>query len=654
MSVTNYLDYFNKGKRSVLTEAVRLPGTNTGTPKIIQGVEQSQGAIETIERGKLILPIVDIDSLKNTLFEYSGAKGTGLNQTICVLGDPGMGKSAIVLSTAKQICDAFNKKYKEQRTFVEFTSSDTEILKQIFSSPQSYYIFIDVRMTAYEKFDLKGTPFPAAEEELKGTMRSLYDDWMAALFLPNAAGMIFLDEINQADIGTQTALYGLLHKDERTIGGRAISNKNRWSVHCAGNLPDTGKGVTSLLAALQDRVGGTVWLQVTYPKWLEWAKTATTTNETGDIRSTFHPLIMSFLDLNFQNLDEDEFMKLFIKQDPDGGLNSPNPRNFAALSEALYSYDDILTEDITNLVDEIALLSSAYSKLPNNTREKTAAYETIEAKKAQYKKLESSYAKVCGRRAAKKINAVWARRFQHYVAGQNMTIDDIFELENEEAAKESIVKKLTYQQKKGEVVTGSTPQQVTSNMGKLKDTIESIIIQFIDGCGLTEYIKGNAIIPNAFTKPEEYKKFIATLPTQSNKSIKEDFKYVSRIYTIINTLVKNNEKDLAAIVFSYIKDFAYKGTLVFDIFNIAVDRNLTPEQKQQLKDDRGKDIDFGKQAIAKAMATLKLKLKEDIQGLKLKGYTTANYLPSEEEEGKSELEKINDIFDDALDFLQKP
>ena len=653
MSVTNYLDYFNKGKRSVLTEAIRLPGTSTGIPKIIQGVEQSQGAIETMERGKLNLPIVDIDSLKNTLFEYSGARGTGLNQTICVLGDPGMGKSAIVLSTAKQICDAFNKKYKEQRTFVELTSSDTEMLKQIFSSPQSYYIFIDVRMTAYEKYELKGTPFPSPEKELEGTMRSLYDDWMAALFLRNAAGMIFLDEINQADIGTQTALYGLLHKDERTIGGRAISNKNRWSVHCAGNLPETGKGVTSLLAALQDRVGGTVWLQVTYPKWLEWAKTATTTNETGDIKSTFHPLITGFLNQNFDILEEDEFKKLFIQQDAQGKLNSPNPRNFAALSEALYSYDDTLIEDATNLADEIARLSSAYSKLPNNTREKTAAYETIEAKKAQYKKLESSYAEECGRRAARKINDVWARKFQRYVAAQNMTINDIFELEHEETAKESVVKKLTYQQKKGEVVTGSTPQQVTSNMGQLKNTIESIIIQFIEECGLTEYIKGNAKIPNAFTKPEEYKKFIATLPTQSNKSIQEDFKYISRIYTIINTLVKHNEKDLAAIVFSYVKDFIYNGASVFDIFNLAVDRNLTPEQKQQLKDDRGKDIDFGKQAIAKAMATLNAKLKEDIQG-----YTTASYLPSEEEEtgttGEDALENINDIIVDALNLLQKP
>jgi hypothetical protein len=650
MSVTNYLDYFNKGKRSVLTEAINLPSSKTGIPKLIQGVEQKQGSINTMQRGKLDLPIVDIDSLKNTLIEYSGARGTGLNQTICVLGDPGMGKSAIVLDSAKKICDAFNNKYREKRTFVQFTGTDRELLKAIFKNPENYYVFIDVRMTAYEKYELKGTPFPSKEEELEGTMRSAYDDWMATLFLPKAAGMLFLDEINQADIGTQTALYGLLHKDERTIGGRGIANKDRWSVHCAGNLPEDAKGVTSLLAALQDRVGGTVWLEVTYPKWIEWAKTATTTNQSGELKSTFHPLVLGFLSQNYDVLEPDEFKKMFIKQDVQGKLNSPNPRNFVALSEALYSYDDTLIADATAIADEIASMTQAYNKLPKDSYEKTNAYEAIQAKKAQYNDLETSYAEECGRRAARKINHVWARKFQRYVAAQNMTINDIFEQDNEETAKESIVKKLTYQKSEKNVVTGSTPQQVTSNMAQLQNTIETIILQFINNCGLGEYVKGNKRIPNAFAKPEEYKKFIASVAEPKNKSIEEDFKYVSRIYTILNTLIKNNEKDLAAIVFSYIKDFTYNNIPVFDVFNLAVERNCTPEQKQQMKDSRGKDIEFGRAAIANAMAALNDKLKEDIQG-----YTTASSLPSEDEEIEDEtLEDINKIVVDALNFIKKP
>lgn len=656
MSVTNYLDYFNKGKRSVLSEnAIELKSSRTSVPKFIQGVEQAEGSIKTMARGKLNLPIVDIASLKSTLLEYSGARGTGLNQTICVLGDPGMGKSAIVLETAKQICTAFNKMKNEQRKFVAFTTTNKELLKTIFKNPENYYIFIDVRMTAYEKYELKGTPFPSKEKELAETMVALYDDWMATLFLPNAAGMVFLDEINQADIGTQTALYGLLHKDERTIGGRSIANKDSWTVHCAGNLPEGMVGVKSLLAALQDRVGGSVWLEVTYPVWLEWASTATAVKPSGESRPTFHPLILGFLAQNYDVLEPEDFNKVFIQQDVKGGLNAPNPRNFVALSEALYSYDDILIQDAAELVDEIARMSEAYKAIPSGSYKKTNAYEAIEAKKKQYKKLETGYAMECGQRSAIKINHIWARKFQRFVASQNMSINDIFELDNEEKAKEAIVKKLSYSKTEQGVSTGSSPQQVTSNIAQLKDIIQSIMLQFIDNCGLGEYVKGNLMIPvktkiGSSGPSKEYIAFRESLTKLSNKTINEDFKYVARIFTIINTLIKNNERDLAAIVFSYIKDFKYNDTPVYDIFSEAVEACATPEQKKQLKDERGKDIEFGRAAIQQAMEALKDKLKTDIQA-----FSTADSQASEDEEIEDEsLADINKIILDALNFIKKP
>lgn len=647
-----FLDKNNKGKRvTTLNEAIKLPNVSTGIPDVIKGVEQSTATRPTKERKHLGLPIVDIASLKETIFEYSNGYNTNLNQPICVLGDPGMGKSAIILDTAKKVCSSI---YGGKREFVELAKviSDTDKFNEVYNNPSGFYVFMDVRMTAYEKYELKGTPFPSKTQE--GTMESLFETWMAILFLKDAAGMLFLDELNQTSIETQTALYGILHKDERTIGGRAIANKRGWSVHAAGNLPETGSGVQTMLAALQDRMN-TVWLEVNYPTWVGWAETAKSATDQGEERPMFHPLVLGFLGQTHEALDEEQFKNIFIQttDTKKGALNAPNPRNFVALSESLYSLDDVIKMKASKLSEEVAALQDSYTGLKEGTPAKTRAYTEIESKKAQYTHLTQNYASECEQRAKMKINTPWAIKFRRYVAAQNVNINDIFEYEKEEPAKESITKKLTYKQAKGGgVETGSTPQEVTNNMGQLKELIQSLVVQFVKDCGLNDYLEGNKTIPHALaTGKEKYDKFVAGLPTGVNKDIQNDFKYIARIYTIINTQVKEGAKDLAAITWNYLSSLEHNGVPVFPLFQIALDRNCTPEQLSKLKDDRGKDIAFSRAEMAAAMKGLTAKLKEDIQG-----YSTAKAAPEEEEEGATQsasLNTINNLLKKSINFLKK-
>jgi hypothetical protein len=663
MSTDFYLQFLNKnnkGQRVVsLNENITLPAPNTGLPSILNTRRLTSNPNKTITRGNIEVPVLDIDSLKEMLFTYSDGYNTGLNQSVCVLGDPGMGKSAIVLATAKEICKA---KYGGQREFVELSilSSNKEKYNEVYNNPSGYYIFIDVRMTAYEKYELKGTPFPSKKQE--GTMEALFETWMAILFLPDAAGMLFLDEINQSGYETQTALYGLLHKDERTIGGRAIANKAGWSVHGAGNLPEDQRGVESLLAALQERFS-TCWLEVTYESWIKWANTAKKITPDGIELPMLHPLVLGFLAQNHQAMDEDQFKNIFIKQKGTKGggkgLNAPNPRNFVSISEALYTADDVIKMKGEKLINEVKALTESYAKLKDGTPDKARAYQELDRKQKELNSLlDESYLTNCYQIAAAKINDTWARLFKRYVAAQNININDIFEFEGEDESKPTITSKLTYKQDKGAgVETGSSPQQVTNSMGQLKEMIQYIIVQFIKDCGLGDYINGNKIIPHALGDPAAYAEFIKTVPAKVNKDIAQDFKYIARIYTIINTQIREQAKDLAAITWSYIANLTVNRQNVFAVFQLALDRNCTPQQLKQLKDDRGKDIAFNKQEMAAAMASLNAKLKEDIQGYNTSGSTDT----SEDEEGvvldtesSASLEEIDNLLTQSIKYLQKP
>jgi len=656
MSTDYYLRFLeknNKGQRvSLLTEApFDFQDSDEGLlPSSMENRTFKSTVDKTAIRGGMELPVMDIPSLREYLFKNSNGYDDGLNHSICVLGDPGMGKSAIILDTAKNICQT---RYKGTREFIELVKlgSNEDKFTEVYENPDKYYIFIDVRMTAYEKYELKGMPFKS--ETKKDTMDSSFETWMAVLFLPNAAGMLFLDEINQSEAGTQTALYGLLHKDERQISGRAIANKEAWTVHGAGNLPEDGLGVEKMLAALRDRFKS-VWLEIDFKNWKEWADTVKVTNKDGTQHSLIHPLIMGFLKQMKEAQSEEEFKTTFIKQGgkKEIGNNAPNPRNFVALSEFIYTQDFITNAANKRLAGEIAELTSNYETLTDGTPEKARANAQLESKKNELDKiLDVTYLKDIIQDAQAKINSKWAGRFKNYVMSVNNNIKGIFKFDSDYEARNPIIQKLTYASKTTDGKSkGGTAQQVTSSMGQLRDLIQSIMRQFITNCGLGDYVTGKVPIPHPHGNEKKYKEFADSIPVSFNKDIDNEFKTLSRIYTIINTQIAENARDLAAVTYSYLANAKHNDIELFPLFKLALDKNLTPAQQQKIKDDRGKDIEFSQQQMKDAMASLQGKLSEELQA-----YSTGvpGSSEDEEEEGAS-LEEINILVQQSLKFLTKP
>ena len=657
MSTDCYLQFLeknNKGQRvSVLTEApFEFQNTDAGLPQQIDGnTELISKNDKTTIRGGLELPVMDIPSLRAYLFKNSNGFDNGLNHSICVLGDPGMGKSAIILDTAKHICQT---KYKGKREFIELVKlgSNEDKFTEVYENPDKYYIFIDVRMTAYEKYELKGMPFKS--ETKKDTMDSSFETWMAVLFLPNAAGMLFLDEINQSEAGTQTALYGLLHKDERQISGRSIVNKEAWTVHGAGNLPEDGLGVEKMLAALRDRFKS-VWLEIDFKNWKAWADTVQITSADGNKQPLIHKLVMGFLKQMNESLSEEEFKNVFIKQGGgkrEIGNNAPNPRNFVAISEFIYTQDYIVKTENKRLAGEIAELTSSYEELTDGTPEKARANEEIESKKAELKKLlAETYLKDITQDVQAKINSKWAGRFKLYIMSLNNNINGIFKFATEYEARDPIVQKLTYASKTTDGKSkGGTAQLVTSSMGQLRDTIQSIMKQFITNCGLGEYITSGASIPHPHGNEKKYKEFTDKIPVNFNKDIDNEFKTIRRIYYIINTQVVENARDLAAVTYSYLVNAKHNNIDLFPLFELAMEKNLTPEQKTKLKNDRGTDFEFSKKQMKDAMASLQSKLGEELQAYNPGVPGTSE---DEEEEGAS-LKEILALVQQSVKFLLKP
>ena len=647
-----FLDKNNKGKRvTTLNENVNIKPVATGLPDYVDDVDEfTDFSGKTIQKGDLILPVVDIASFKETIFTYSNGHDTGLNQSVCVLGDPGMGKSAIVLDTARKINTA---KYGNTRQFVPLSDitdrpKGKEVdFNDVWNNPGKYYIFLDVRMTAYEKYELKGVPFPSKEAE--GTMVSLFERWMGLLFLPDAAGMLFLDEINQSDFGTQTALYGLLHKDERTIAGRAIANKDGWSVHGAGNLPEDAAGVEPLLAALQDRFNN-CWLEVTYESWLEWASTAQT-EENGKTRAMLHPLILGFLAEARKGLDEEKFKNVFIQQGNAGGTqgaNAPNPRNFVSVSEVLFTQDQIIKKKNAQLAAEIKSLEADYNKQPEGTPNRRTAYAALQAKQKEKQDLvKGGYLRACYDAAVLKINPEWANEFKRYILALKVNIHDIFAFDKEADATRSIEQKLTYR-REGKT-TGSSARRVTNAMGQLEGLIEQITVQFVEACGMGEYLKGNIRMPHPKSEPEEYKQFTATLPKNVNKNIQADFKYIETIYLIMRTQIAQGEKDLAAMTYSYFENVKYNGVHVFPLIKFAISNNCTPQQLKKLTDEQGKQIEFSKKAQKDAMNSLMHELGEEFGNYAV---PSKGSLPEEAEENMSEEEAEDNSLDHLNQVLQ--
>jgi hypothetical protein len=231
-------------------------------------------------------------------------------QSLLIYGDPGLGKSSIVLASADELAEIVNERTGTKRKVVEWSSLSTEEQREIIDKElyKDYFFVWDIRTAMMEPSDITGIINIRSRQEYLEMKPQLYAYIMS---IPESAGLLFLDEINQGHQQVQKALFQLVL--DRKMG--ALKMNDNWGIVAAGNLGDEFN--EPLPIALTSRFDSGVMV-ADANTWLKWAR-----------KYGVNEYICSFVESN----PEENFYKA-----PDAGNASnqfPCPRSFVALSKAM-------------------------------------------------------------------------------------------------------------------------------------------------------------------------------------------------------------------------------------------------------------------------------------------------------------------------------
>jgi MoxR-like ATPase len=195
---------------------------------------------------------VDIEELKTLTHRHYDTK-----VPLFVRGGFGIGKSAVIKSTASQIAT------QKKKNFVVWNNLTEKEKLAVEADPAIYFVFFDERLSQYEPSDIRGLP-----QFLDGgeTINWSIPRYLALLTHPDSDGILFFDEINLAAPSIQSQAYQLLH--DRNIVDKSL-NDNVF-IMCAGNRAQDKCGVFEMSLALRDRMSE-VELAVQDEVWFEWA-----------------------------------------------------------------------------------------------------------------------------------------------------------------------------------------------------------------------------------------------------------------------------------------------------------------------------------------------------------------------------------------------
>ena len=420
---------------------------------------------------------LNIAGLSEELFDNSGKGPGSINISMLIWGRPGIGKSAIAAAIAEnKIAPAMG------REFIHFNRLITGPLKnrlEVFNNPKKYYVFIDIRAGAYEKYEFKG--IPQASKAIEGTVESLDMQWVKLMTMDDSAGFLFLDEINQADPPTQGVLFSLFHNEERILAEAGIRNPSCWSVHGAGNL-NTGNvgyaGTQNITRALINRCA-IYYFDVEFSEWLDWAKTFKKNNV-----EVYDDLVLGFLGykLGSKGTIDKDAEQWFSYEDPSYEVSGdPNPRNFAMLSLKIR---DIISQAKAGTKDKSRVLSLIL------------------------------------RAARSIINNKWAEEFVYYIERfQKNTVEKML------AAPD---KYLTTKHETNNP-HGVEKNEFYVNMSIVNDWIKRFIPEYLEAFNYGDYINGVKNMSQHGEPPA---------PDQSEIDVDTYNLTVSRIFNIIDTLVQ--------------------------------------------------------------------------------------------------------------------
>ena len=183
-------------------------------------------------------------------------------EPLLIYGDPGIGKSSTVEYFAENIAAP-----SKNREFKDWRNCSIEEKTEIIKNPSKYFVLIVELVNKLEPSDFMGVPSISSDEPYLETKQL---KWIYLMSLPEADGILFLDEINLGSPQILQSLYEVV-LDKAAAGTRFSDD---FCIMAAGNIKGMfTTNVESLPRALVDRF--TAGVLIAKPEeWLDWAAKA--------------------------------------------------------------------------------------------------------------------------------------------------------------------------------------------------------------------------------------------------------------------------------------------------------------------------------------------------------------------------------------------
>ena len=247
-------------------------------------------------------------------------------RSIFIYGDPGIGKSSVVYQAAKSISTSFpripdndDNQTSKTRTFVAWDDTSPEEKKLIQNFPGRYFVFIDLRVASMEPDAFMGIVVKI-EQGAKSLERTP-DDWAYVCGQPNAAGVLFLDELNQGDSQVMKAVFKLILDRGITSAGRFPDGIK---LAAAGNR-------TAFNSVLPHAIANRLALLVLEPDLSEWIEDYARHNQIDED-------LIAFLRTGERHSGEVNQLFYKLPDDDREGDAFPTPRSIEFVNTAIIAY----------------------------------------------------------------------------------------------------------------------------------------------------------------------------------------------------------------------------------------------------------------------------------------------------------------------------
>lgn len=186
---------------------------------------------------------------------YSSADSKNKKIPLIVYGKYGVGKSAVIYETARQLANEKNKDFVDWN---RITQQEKEVL---IKNPENKFVFVDIRLAEMDIGDFKLPDFKKDEDYFifKST------NWAKLLTNPKSDGILFFDELTLATPVILSSVYKIIY--DRVFNEDKISDE--WFIMGAGNTSEDNAYTHDLPSPIRDRGGEVMLTPSSLRNWVD-------------------------------------------------------------------------------------------------------------------------------------------------------------------------------------------------------------------------------------------------------------------------------------------------------------------------------------------------------------------------------------------------